>query len=192
MSHQQTQCWAIIKSPLPLLSFSYANVDYAIAGALENTEDIKIIKGIYDIGCHYGVHFLNRMSARFPWLRKIVSRMKFLVGKMHLLGHLEICQYLFSLNYTIGSGRVEGEAAERGFAASNLNAGSTREMNAGHRHDVLNDHHSYHNLRKLTSMSASSIFVSILQRHLTWIERQVPPEEVPGSCQRIRGSAGRL
>ena len=62
------------------------------------------------------------------------------IPKMHLVGHKDECQIPFSFNYIRGVGRTDGEAIERFWAEANQLAASTKQMNAGHRHDKINDH----------------------------------------------------
>lgn len=61
------------------------------------------------------------------------------IGKMHGQMHVEACQYCHSLYYTRGVGRTDGEEAERFWAEANQVAGSTKQMNPGHRCDTLDD-----------------------------------------------------
>lgn len=68
---------------------------------------------------------------------------------MHLQNHCEECQYLFSLYFAIGVGRLDGEEAERFWAEVNQLAGSTKQMNPGHRMDTLDDSINDWNITKL-------------------------------------------
>lgn len=58
---------------------------------------------------------------------------------MHIKGHILYCQLLWSFNYLPYSGETCGEMIETGWAENNQTAGSTKEMNEGHRHDALDD-----------------------------------------------------
>ncbi|KAJ7479061.1 hypothetical protein FB451DRAFT_1031983 [Mycena latifolia] len=62
-----------------------------------------------------------------------------LVPKMHLQGHKDDCRYHWSLNWTKWMDRTDGERIEGNWAEAKQAGGMTKEMNAGHRHDTLND-----------------------------------------------------
>ncbi len=68
------------------------------------------------------------------------------------MAHKEDCQYLYSFNFTENVGRTDGEQIERNWSKGKGNTASTREMNPGHRHDVLNDHHNSFNFDKLRNI----------------------------------------
>lgn len=53
-------------------------------------------------------------------------------------------------------GRTDGEAPERGWAAMNGLATSTKEMGPGSRRDTLDDHFGDYNWRKVISMGTSA------------------------------------
>ena len=79
--------------------------------------------------------------------------MKLLVGKLHLRGHKEDCQYRFSLNYSDCCARTAGEAIEGSWRESKQAGASTQEMNPGHRHDTLTDFHNDWNFKKVLGLS---------------------------------------
>lgn len=58
---------------------------------------------------------------------------------MHVQNHCEECKYLYSLYFALGVGRLDGEEAERFWAEANQIAGSTKQMNPGHRVDTIDD-----------------------------------------------------
>ncbi|KDQ10977.1 hypothetical protein BOTBODRAFT_114996, partial [Botryobasidium botryosum FD-172 SS1] len=80
----------------------------------------------------------------------------YVVPKMHVLAHVEDCQYLYSLNFTPGSGRTDGEAPERNWVETNGVATSTREMNTCHRHEVLDDTMNEVNFKKMIKLRTST------------------------------------
>ena len=106
-----------------------------------STEDGCRMKHLiaYDIGCQFCRNFKTRMETAFPELAKYTDFIEFLVGKMHLQGHTYDCQFRFSHNYTEGAGRTDGEEIERFWSELIQAAGSTKQMNPGHRHDTLDD-----------------------------------------------------
>ena len=130
----------------------YINVDYALAGALQSKADIKSIVLSYDIGCQYYKNLEKRFQSCFPDQLGAVQKLVVRVGKMHLMGHEDQCQYGFSLNYTDGVGRTDGEECERLWAEFNQAAGSTKQMGRGRRCDTLDDITSAWNWAKLTHL----------------------------------------
>ena len=130
----------------------YANADYALAMALHRGYAVKYLMTTYDIACQYGNNIEERFAKNFPDLVEIVSRIEFLVPKLHLQGHKDDCQYRYSLNFADNAGRNHGEGIETGWAARNEEGGSTKEMNHGHRHDTLDDHSGDWNWKKVQRM----------------------------------------
>ena len=109
----------------------------------------------YDIGCQYCVNLLYCWTKEFPNVS--LDGLKILIGKMHLQNHVENCQWLYSLNYTEGVGRLDGEEVERFWAEMNQVAGSTKQMNPGHRRDTLDDIIRDWNKGKLVNMGEFSL-----------------------------------
>ncbi|KAJ8090968.1 hypothetical protein PM082_024892 [Marasmius tenuissimus] len=81
---------------------------------------------------------------------------------MHLDGHKLLCRKLFSLNYLKGAGRIHGEGIEQSWAESKQSGGSTRQMNHGHRHNIIIDLHNFWNWLKTESM-VSYLFEKYLE-----------------------------
>ncbi|KAF8166417.1 hypothetical protein K438DRAFT_1616850, partial [Mycena galopus ATCC 62051] len=65
--------------------------------------------------------------------------LQLLVPKMHPQGQKDDCRYRWSLNWTKWMGGTDGERIEGNWAEAKQASGMTKEMNAGHRHDTLND-----------------------------------------------------
>ncbi|EJD33261.1 hypothetical protein AURDEDRAFT_28089, partial [Auricularia subglabra TFB-10046 SS5] len=74
------------------------------------------------------------------------------IPKMHIQGHTEECQYLYHLLYTAGAGRVCGEGVERPWVETNHAAAISKDANAGHRQEILNDCHNFWNFTKLVDI----------------------------------------
>lgn len=132
-------------------------MDYALAGALTGKEKLKRIILSYDIGCQYYKKLVQRFEACFPSLVHVVRKILVRVGKLHLFGHEEQCQFGFSLNYTDGVGRTDGEEVERLWSEFNQAAGSTKQMGRGHRCDTLDDIISSWNWTKLTQLGTKRL-----------------------------------
>ncbi|KAJ8509466.1 hypothetical protein ONZ45_g8368 [Pleurotus djamor] len=139
----------------------FAMTDYCLyAGALTAVPLPQRVLLTYDINCQYHVNLMKRLQTNFPGnehakFRDIASRLEFRIPKMHLHGHVEDCFYLYSLDYAEGSGRTDGERIEGGWAEEKQAGGSTKEMNAGHRHDVLNDMQNFSNWMKTINLAKS-------------------------------------
>ncbi|KAF7365921.1 hypothetical protein MVEN_00467300 [Mycena venus] len=130
----------------------YKYADFAVCYALCEAAGLPWIFLTYDIWCKYGVYLKDRILKRFPSMAPIINRVMGAIGKVHNPGHGTECQDEYNLNYTPNVGLVSGELIETGWAELNLSAGSTREMNEGHRHDVLDavcDHWNWEKLVKL-------------------------------------------
>lgn len=112
--------------------------DYSLQGALQNTERTDHFVIAYDVMCQYIVNLVERWKLQFP-TKPLPSSIKEVMGKMHGKTHIPICQYLYSLYFTKGVGRTDGEQAERFWSEANQVAGSTKQMNPGHRNDTIDD-----------------------------------------------------
>lgn len=130
------------------LDRSFANTDYALAQVLWNANDLRWIMFSYDIWCSYHANMKKRFSKHFPQAAKLLDRMRGAIPKMHIKNHIEACQLLWAFNYIVHSGQTCGKLIETGWSEGNKAAGSTKEMNDGHRHDILDEYHGYWNWTK--------------------------------------------
>ena len=127
-------------------------MDFALNRALKvNCDSGKIPRAtlLYDIMCQYEVNLADRIESAFDaetaaLVRSFIKE----IPKMHLVAHKDGCQVRFSFNYTDGTGRTEGEAAERLWAILNLIAAATKQQNEGHRKDTVQDHIGKNNWSK--------------------------------------------
>ena len=127
----------------------FVNTDYALAHALSGATELRWIKLSYDIWCSYHKNLKERFTKHFPHAAKILDNIRGAIPKMHVKNHIEACQLLWAFNYLEYSGETCGELIETGWSEGNQVAGSTKEMNDGHRHDILDEYHSYWNWTKL-------------------------------------------
>ncbi|KAI0640393.1 hypothetical protein C8Q79DRAFT_921614 [Trametes meyenii] len=138
----------------------YRYVDFALVSTLQRYLILLLICGTYDIHCQYIKNLRKRLESQFGVvlgeLDSIVSaelpELIAAIGKYHLCMHKGDCRYKHSLHFLPGSCMTDGETLERIWAVTNAIARRTREMSAGHRHDVLNDHYSDLNVRRLHTM----------------------------------------
>lgn len=122
------------------ISCSFRYADFALARVLEGPAgDVRKIINAYDVNCQWKVKAFERFSNTEPHLAKMIKHLINLIGKMHVQAHIEDCKNKLSLNFTRGVGLSDGEGGERWWAEINQAAGSTKQMNPGQRHEVLND-----------------------------------------------------
>ncbi|KAF8174422.1 hypothetical protein K438DRAFT_2023128 [Mycena galopus ATCC 62051] len=134
------------------LGEGYGYTDYALVYALADTRLIRLIRFRYDIWCQYGVRLLIRIAQWFPKMSEIFEKISGAINKLHILLHKELCQIIYNLNWLLFVGMVCMEMIKTGWAEHNLTAGSMREMNDGHRHDVIDrtsDHWNWEKTVKL-------------------------------------------
>ncbi|KAJ3516066.1 hypothetical protein NLJ89_g1356 [Agrocybe chaxingu] len=134
----------------------YVNMDYFVLSSLEHCKLMRIVIS-YDIACQWSKNFSSRCGLYPP---NILSTRKdlelvYLVPKFHLPAHVQHCQENFSFNYIPRVARTDGESPERGWAAANSVANSTREMGPGSRRDVLDDHFGDYNWRKILNLATT-------------------------------------
>ncbi|KAF9038742.1 hypothetical protein BJ165DRAFT_1352555, partial [Panaeolus papilionaceus] len=140
----------------------YANMDYLFYKTVSTLRKPISYVVSYDIACQWSVHLRKRLldlDAEF-FIYDSDHAIQFLVPKFHLPAHIAPCRRRFSFNYRQGVGRTDGEAPERGWPVTNALAGSTREMCAGTRRDVLEYQFGDHNWVKITNLA------SLLKRRL--------------------------
>ncbi|OCH89243.1 hypothetical protein OBBRIDRAFT_804820 [Obba rivulosa] len=139
----------------------FANVDFAMISGLQRWMPLLLHISGYDINCQYRKNFEKRME----WFRtyqgslRSIAHVKFpkmlsVIGKFHLPAHNSSCRYKFSYYWMPGAAMTDGEAPECIWAVLNGLAARTREMAAGHRHDIINDHHSDMNTREARDLAA--------------------------------------
>ena len=127
----------------------FANVDFTMASGLKRWMSLRMHISGYDINCQYRINFDKRMA----WLAEHMKDLETIqadkfpptvpaVGKFHLPIHKPSYWYKFSFHWLPGVGMTDGEAPERIWAILNAISGSMWEMTSGHRHNVINDHHS--------------------------------------------------
>src|SRR5204862_7458428 len=85
------------------------NIDYSLCQALTQVKVVKKALFIYDIGCEWCQHFLDRVAAgKYLSLRddlEVVTA----IGKFHLRGYIRECFALFSLTFVQAAGQLDGQ-----------------------------------------------------------------------------------
>jgi hypothetical protein len=128
-------------------------MDYIYLSSLRQNVPRRVITS-YDIACQWIRNLLWRCEIYPPNLLNMFI-IDYLIPKFHLPAHQPSCHTAYSFNYTPNVGRTDGEAPERGWAAMNPVANSTKEMGPGSRRDTLDDHFGDINWRKVTGMGES-------------------------------------
>ncbi|KAJ8701131.1 hypothetical protein PTI98_002092 [Pleurotus ostreatus] len=131
----------------------YINMDYLYFSSLRNHAP-QVVVTSYDIACQWSRN-LQARAATYPdslvGVQYNELSIRYLVPKFHLYAHRDDCQIKYSFNLTPKVGRTDGESPERGWAAMNPVASSTKEMGPGSRRDTLDDHFGDYNWRKVIS-----------------------------------------
>ncbi|KAF7368983.1 hypothetical protein MVEN_00224700 [Mycena venus] len=137
----------------------FGYTDTALRSGLgEEAKTLHWIILAYDIWCQYKAKLLARIKDSFPEMLSVFERIEGVIGKMHILNHQERCMFAFNLNFLFCVGLTTGELIETGWAEHNLTAGSTKEMNNGHRHDVIDgtcDHWNWGKTLRLDGKTVS-------------------------------------
>ncbi|KAG6808347.1 hypothetical protein H0H92_004412 [Tricholoma furcatifolium] len=152
----------------------YVNMDYFFLSSMCQNPPRRVVVS-YDISCQWGRNLDKRCNI-YPPNPYQDLQLSFLVPKFHLAAHRPECRYLYSFNYTPHVGRTDGEAPERGWAAINNVANSTKEMGPGSRRDTLDDHFGDYNWRKI--MILASTFSRKVREAIKCCEEHVQAFEV--------------
>lgn len=135
------------------------NMDYSFCQAIAQTApEIKKVLLLYDIACQYGIHLRERVNRSptisLPQSLDIITG----VGVWHVHGHVKECFARYYPAFIHGTGHVDGEILETLWSHLNLISGSTRGMGTSHRREVLDDHMSDSNWKKLIGIGARMFF----------------------------------
>lgn len=128
-------------------------MDYFFLSSIAHLLPILLVIS-YDIVCQWFRNLATRCNSYppnplSPGHPHILTT---LIPKFHLPAHKTSCHLEYNFNYTPRVGRTDGEAPERGWAATNAVANSTKEMGPGSRRDTLDDHFGDYNWRKIMSI----------------------------------------
>ncbi|KAF8133498.1 hypothetical protein K438DRAFT_2128575 [Mycena galopus ATCC 62051] len=132
----------------------YGNMDYIVASAWRHFLTLLFFLLSYDIMCQWYKSLRERLSKLPAALRLHLASyfVKYVIPKLHILGHLRKCQDYFSLLFTQGSAQADMEGIERIWSSSGQMGASTREMGPGSRQDTLDDFWHYWNWNKVVGM----------------------------------------
>ncbi|KAI0027460.1 hypothetical protein K488DRAFT_61527 [Vararia minispora EC-137] len=125
----------------------------------------------YDLACISSVHLVKRFSDHFPHLVDQIKMIRWAVPAVHVANHKERCQYEFSTAYLEQFGHFFGETCEVIWAEMNQLGPMICQMNAGRRHDTLNDHFGDWNWKKTIKMGLH-LSSSIQTAYSLYIEKR--------------------
>ena len=110
----------------------------------------------YDIACQFFLNFWTRMPELPSRLHLKIPRANVTVKvpKAHLEVHKLSCHGPFSLNWTWGAGRTDGEGVERLWSWLNKAASSVKEMGASARRETIDDFCAFAAWRKTVGLRA--------------------------------------
>ncbi|KAJ7825889.1 hypothetical protein B0H14DRAFT_2596232 [Mycena olivaceomarginata] len=147
----------------------YGNMDYIVMSALRHLAQLLFFLFSYDIMCQWSKNLKERLLNLPPLLRFQIAHyfVKFVIPKMHILGHLKFCQDFFSLLFTLGAAQADMKGIERIWSSSGLMGVSMREMGPGSRQDILDDFWHYWNRNKVVGMG------STLRKHLLKAKKEL-------------------
>lgn len=141
-------------------------MDYFFLSSLRQNAPKRIFIS-YDIACQWSKH-LDTRSNIYPSNLSIEGHsLQYFIPKWHMPAHQKECHANFSFHFTPWVGRTDGEAPERGWAAMNGLATSTKEMGPGSRRDTLDDHFGDYNWRKTVLICMSLLFLTCNLHHIT-------------------------
>ncbi|KAJ7710936.1 hypothetical protein B0H17DRAFT_1324352 [Mycena rosella] len=127
----------------------FANTDYALVHYLGEAMLLRWILITYDIWCQFSVHFPDRIAEWFPTIMAIIYMIE------------------WNLNWLIYAAFTFGEMIETRWVEHNLTAGSTKEQNAGNRHDSVDDTSGNWNWDKMVGLAMALLrLYRLCQREL--------------------------
>jgi Kyakuja-Dileera-Zisupton transposase len=116
---------------------------------------------IYDIACQYIVHFLHRIGHLLPEGLQVDAA----IGLFHVHAHKDDCFFRYASTFIPGAGIVAGEILESLWSTLNSVSPSARTATLAHRADLLDDHATDSNHKKMLGMVSS-----LCKNHLKAIE----------------------
>ncbi|KAF7331971.1 CxC2 domain-containing protein [Mycena kentingensis (nom. inval.)] len=136
----------------------YSNMDYIFMAFMRHFMALLWLVVSYDIACQWSKNLRERVANLPPSIRlaailKIVELARFVIPKMHIKGHVLLCQLFFAIGLLPGGGQMDGEGVERPWSMVGGVAASTRASGPGSRADQLDDHWGFWNWAKLLKLA---------------------------------------
>jgi len=129
------------------------NMDFAVLRAILLTvvDPDQGLLLIYDIACQYIVHFLERIGRLLPEGLQVDAA----IGLFHVHAHKDDCFFRFASTFIPGAGIVAGEILESLWSTLNSISPSARTATLAHRADLLDDHATDSNHKKMLGIVSS-------------------------------------
>jgi hypothetical protein len=134
-------------------------MDYSLAKGLShsNVQGNPRLAILYDIGCHYSVHFRRRVQNSAMFLPfPLDTPTYFGVGAFHISAHVPECFPRFSPQFIPGLGIVDGEILESLWSTLNEVSPSAQTASLAARTELLDDHMLDSNWKKLLNIGMYS------------------------------------
>jgi len=127
------------------------NVDFAFLQALKTTGVAvqQKVTLIYDIACQYSVHLQEQIGQHLP--AGLIVDMA--IGLFHVHAHKDECFFRFALTFIPGIGIVCSKILESLWLALNTVLSTVRTALLSHQAEMLNDHASDSNHKKLLGIA---------------------------------------
>lgn len=127
------------------------NVDFAFLQALKTTkvDARQQVTLIYDIACQYSVNLQERIGHLLPAGLVVDAA----IGLFHVHAHKDECFFRFAPSFIPGLGVVCGEILESLWSALNTISPSVRTALLSHRAEMLDDHATDSNHKKMLGMA---------------------------------------
>ena len=106
---------------------------------------------IYDIACQYIIHFFERIGIHLP--KELIIEAA--IGLFHVHAHKDDCFFRFATSFIPGAGIVAGEILESLWSTLNSIFPTARTATLAHRAEMLDDHTTDSNNKKMLGMVSS-------------------------------------
>jgi hypothetical protein len=129
------------------------NMDFSLLKAIFLTH-VDAEQGLllyYDIVCQYIVHFLQRIGHLLPEGLQVDAS----IGLFHVHAHKEDCFFRYASTFIPGAGIVAGEILESLWSTLNSISPSARTATIPHRAELLDDHATDSNHKKMLGIVTS-------------------------------------
>jgi hypothetical protein len=175
------------------------NVDFALLQAVKTTslDPDQGLMIMYDIACQYFIHLFDRIGDKLP-MGLTVDRA---IGLFHVHAHKEQCFFRYAPCFIPGSGVTAGEILESMWSGLNGISPTTRTATLAHRAEVLDDHASDSNHKKMLGMirylcrrhKEASETLASSERYFEQLSHAAEPENVHHwKCEIEHAEATRL
>ncbi|KAF7295985.1 CxC2 domain-containing protein [Mycena kentingensis (nom. inval.)] len=135
----------------------FVNADMALARALESWAALGDETAPFTTAFRMEADDVDHVRTYDIALRLVhlVERIRWGIPALHVQGHQDSCSYRYGTAYMECVGHFHGESAEQYWPEANQLGPYVRQMNTGHRQDVLILHHGFWNWLKTVGLPAA-------------------------------------